>query len=394
MTRSDASIAGFIARLQPRLATLGSQPDAVVSDDEFNALALELFALQFSSVAPYRRLCESRGATPAKVKSWRDIPPVPSAAFKELELTSLAEAERVAVFHSSGTTGSKPSRHFHSAASLALYETALLGWFRQYVLGDWDRLAEDEIIGALDKPGFLVLTPLAEQVPHSSLVHMFETVRRELGARDSVFTGKVGPDGGWELDLDATLFGLRKSMCANRPVTLLGTAFSFVHLLDHFAANNIRYRLAEGSRVLETGGYKGRSRELPKQELHALITKHLGIPSSRIVVEYGMSELSSQAYDREACWGGTMTDAGSLMPDTRGRALHFPPWTRVRLISPETGKDVPAGQPGLVRIHDLANVCSVQVVQTEDLGIALGDGFQLLGRATVAEARGCSLMPA
>jgi hypothetical protein len=388
MIRNDASIAGFIARFQTRIRELGSSPGKILPDDEFDVLALELFALQFEGVVPYRRLCEARGTTPQTVKSWRDIPAVPSAAFKELELTRLPEADRVATFHSSGTTDTRPSRHFHSAASLALYESALLGWFRQHVLGDWDRLAEDEIIGPLDKPGLLILTPPSDQVPHSSLAHMFETVRRELGARDSIFTGKVGPDGGWELDVEATLFGLRKSMCANRPVTLLGTAFSFVHLLDHFAANHIRYRLAEGSRVMETGGYKGRSRELPKAELHALVTKHLGIPPERIVVEYGMSELSSQAYNRGACWDG------APMRDSDRRTLHFPPWTRVRLISPETGGEAPKGQPGLVRIHDLANVASVQALQTEDLGIARGDGFELLGRATAAEARGCSLMPA
>jgi hypothetical protein len=390
MTQNAHSWAGFVARLQPRLTALGSQSGAILSDDEFNALSLELFAHQFASVAPYRRLCEARGATPETVCDWRDVPAVPSAAFKELELTRLAPEERTAVFHSSGTTASKPSRHFHSPTTLALYETALLGWFRQHLLGDWDRLGEEEIVGPLDKPGFLILTPPPTQVPHSSLVHMFETVRRELGARDSIFTGKVAADGGWELDLDATLFGLRKSMCANRPVTLLGTAFSFVHLLDRFAANNMRYRLAAGSRVLETGGYKGRSRELPKEELHALISKHLGIPADRIGVEYGMSELSSQAYDRGACWAGDR----SRMPDAGRRTLHFPPWTRVRLISPETGLEVPVGQPGLVRIHDLANVGSVQVLQTEDLGIARGDGFELLGRAVAAEPRGCSLMPA
>jgi hypothetical protein len=254
------------------------------------------------------------------------------------------------------------------------------------VLGDWDRLIEDERVGPLDKPGFIILTPPSKAVPHSSLVHMFETTRRELASRDSVFTGLVAADGAWQLDLDATLFAIRKSMCANRPVTLLGTAFSFVHLLDHFAANNIRYRLAEGSRALETGGYKGRSREMPKEELHSLITKHLGIAPERIVCEYGMSELSSQAYAKTAC--------SSQAAEGSGSALRFPPWARVRLIDPETGSDALAEQPGIIRIFDLANVFSVAAIQTGDLGIKRGDGFELLGRAAMAEPRGCSLMPA
>jgi hypothetical protein len=370
-------LAGFAQRLKPHLANLGSTPAGVLPDADFNRLALELFDLQFQHVSPYRRFCEARGATPATVGTWRDIPAIPTSAFKELDLTSLAQEARTAVFHSSGTTADKRSRHFHNADSLALYEASLLGWFRQHVLGDWDALIEDERVGPLDRPAFIFLTPPAAAVPRSSLVHMFETVRREIASRDSAFTGGVDVDGSWRLDLDATLFAIRKSMCANRPITLLGTAFSFVHLLDHFAANNIRYRLAEGSRAMETGGYKGRSREMPKEELHALITKHLGIPAERIVCEYGMSELSSQAYGSNAT-----------------SSLRFPPWAKIRLLDPETGAETEHGRPGLIRIVDLANVYSVAAIQTGDLGISTGDGFELRGRAAMAEARGCSLMPA
>ena len=376
----------FASRLKPLLADLGARPGSALPDAEFNALALELFALQFRSVGPYRRFCEARGIAPGSIADWRNVPAIPTSAFKELELTSLEAEERTAVFHSSGTTADKPSLHFHGPDSLAVYEASLLGWFRQHVLGDWERLIEDERVGPLDKPGFIILTPPSKAVPHSSLVHMFETTRRELASRDSVYTGLVAEDGAWQLDLDATLFAIRKSMCANRPVTLLGTAFSFVHLLDHFEANNIRYRLAEGSRVLETGGYKGRSREMPKAELHLLITKHLGIPEDRIVCEYGMSELSSQAYVRNAC--AAQAAEGSTS------ALHFPPWARVRLIDPETGSDAMARQPGIIRVFDLANVFSVAAIQTGDLGLKDGDGFELLGRAAMAEPRGCSLMPA
>jgi len=191
------------------------------------------------------------------------------------------------------------------------------------------------------------------------------------------------------LNMDQLLFAIRKSMCANRPILLLGTAFSFVHLLDHFESNNIRYRLAEGSRVMETGGYKGRSREMPKQELHRLIKKYLGIPDSHIICEYGMSELSSQAYDRaiQFC-------EDDPPPAPSPRVFHFPPWARVQIVSPETGTEVPDGERGLIRIFDLANVCSVMAIQTEDIGIRRGTGFELLGRAATAEARGCSLMPA
>jgi hypothetical protein len=351
----------------------------------FEELALELFRTQFSRNPAYRRLCEFRGVTPKSVSQWTEIPAVPTTAFKELDLTSLPEGERTNIFFSSGTTGQKRSRHFHSAESLAIYEASLLPWFERHLLADVNDLVEEQLLGPLDKLPFLALTPPPSAAPNSSLVHMFDCVRREFGSRDSLFAGRVDELGAWALNMDATLFSIRKSMCANRPLVLLGTAFNFVHLLDHFAEHNMRYRLARGSRVLETGGYKGQSREVPKGELHTLITKHLGIASQNIVTEYGMSELSSQAYDRLV---GDF--AGAATASTR--TFLFPPWTRAQIISPETGREVSDGETGLLRIFDLANVRSVMAIQTEDLAVRRGDGFELLGRAAQAEARGCSLM--
>ena len=372
------------------------------SANPFEVLALELFRLQFQHNAAYRRLVAARGVVPEKVSAWRDIPAVPTSAFKELELTSLAPEERTTVFFSSGTTEQRRSRHFHSAESLALYEDSLRPWFERHLLADVNDLVEEQLLGPLDKLPLLALTPPPAVAPNSSLVHMFDTVRRECGARDSQFVGKLDGSGAWTLDLDTALFGIRKSMCANRPLVLLGTAFNFVHLLDHFATNPAlagRYQLARGSRVLETGGYKGQSREVPKAELHALITKHLGIAPENIVTEYGMSELSSQAYDRVA--GGVQSPKSNAQGQSNASpthslthlpTYHFPPWCRAQVISPETGREVAAGETGLLRIFDLANVRSVLAIQTEDLAVKRGDGFELIGRAIQAEPRGCSLM--
>ncbi len=107
-------------------------------DAAFNELALPLFALQFSAVAPYRKFCEARKVSPQTIQHWSQIPALPTSAFKELEISSLRTEERTHVFHSSGTTEQIPSRHFHSADSLAVYEASLLPWFQQYFLGDWD----------------------------------------------------------------------------------------------------------------------------------------------------------------------------------------------------------------------------------------------------------------
>jgi Acyl-protein synthetase, LuxE len=345
--------------------------------ESFDALALELFGLQFKHNAAYRKICEARGLTPKVVEHWSQIPAVPTSAFKELELTNLAPEDRTAVFHSSGTTEQKPSRHFHNAESLAVYEASLWSWFEQNILKNCGlRIADCELV---------ILAPPPEQASRSSLVHMFETVRRKLGGANVLpsraeFFGKLAADGSWTLDFDATLATLSDNSKpkTQNPKLILGTAFSFVHLLDYLVENNLRFQLPQNSRVMETGGYKNRSRTMLKPELHALITERLGITLDNIICEYGMSELSSQAYDSTS----------------QNHVFHFPPWARAQIVSPETNREVGEGEIGLIRVFDLANVFSVTAIQTEDLGVRRGDAFELIGRAQLAERRGCSLMTA
>ena len=430
---------GFSARARKTAPEGGCAPRPAAASD-FNTLALELFALQVRHNVALRGCLGARGQAPERLRNWREIPPVPVAAFKEVELTALPAEACTTVFHSSGTTGQKPSRHFHSAESLRLYEASLRPWFWRHL---WPEGAGGRGAARLRQ---IILTPPPAQVPHSSLVHMFATVtsapedaasdlveefhprgevrdvaenrrlalgqvgrsafRRQTprqpgtldlaaagaasapppegGTPNRKFFGTVGADGGWCVDFAAALADLRAAAASGAPVMLLGTAFSFVHLLDHFAAAGISVKLPSGSRVLETGGYKGRSRTLPKAELHAEIARRLGVPASHIVCEYGMSELSSQAYDTMV---PTRADVAR-----QARRFHFPPWARAVVVSPETGVEVGESETGLLRIYDLANVWSALAVQTEDLGVRRGEGFELLGRAAEAEPRGCSRM--
>ncbi|MGD0539761.1 MAG: long-chain fatty acid--CoA ligase [Verrucomicrobiota bacterium] len=351
------------------------QPEAA-TEARFNELALEAFALQCERVPTYHRLCSARGVAPDRVAHWTELPALPTIAFKEFDVTSLAPEERTRVFHSSGTTVGQPGRHFHDEASLAVYEVALRPWFQAHVL-------PETLAPGGKRLRLLVLTPPAEGVPNSSLAHMFAVAVREWGTADSAFLAAPGADGAWLLRWAAALAVLREAETAGQPVCLLGTAFSFVHLLDHLEAAGMRLNLPAGSRVLETGGYKGRSREVPKSELHALIKKRLGLPASHILCEYGMSELGSQAYDG-VVGAGAMTAVS--------RVFHFPPWARVCVVSPETGREVGEGETGLLRIVDLANVRSVIAIQTEDLAARRGGGFELVGRVPQTGPRGCSLM--
>ena len=335
-------------------------------DAEFNAMALMLFTLQFDHNPAFRQLCEARKVSPSSVSHWSQIPAVPTPAFKELEISSLPPALRTRVFYSSGTTGQKPSRHFHNAESLAIYEASLLAWFRFHVPSE---------------KNLAILTPPPSAAPNSSLAHMFETIRRDFVAPENSFLGTLGEDGSWTVNFERAIGTFERACRNGERIMILGTAFSFVHLLDYLAEKNLRFELPGGSRVMETGGYKNRSRALPKSELHALMTDRLGVPPSHILCEYGMSELSSQAYD-----------SGNVHSSFVIRHFHFPPWTRAQIISPETDREARDGETGLLRIFDLANVFSALAIQTEDMAIRRGSGFELIGRAELAEPRGCSLM--
>jgi hypothetical protein len=214
---------------------------------------------------------------------------------------------------------------------------------------------------------------------------MFETIRNAFPFRHPQYLAEVDKAGVWSLQASRATEALSACAAAAEAVLLVGTAFSFVHLLDVLMKGMIKLDLPPGSRILETGGYKGRSRSMAKSELHRLLQKHLGVPNAHIISEYGMSELSSQAYDSR------VPSSPLTVPD-QTRIFRFPPWARVQVRSPESGQEVGEGEAGLIHVLDLANVFSVAALQTEDLAIRCGDGFELVGRAAYSEPRGCSLM--
>lgn len=332
--------------------------------DDFAQLALGLFAFQFSQNEAYANLCRSECRTPDSVNCWEEIPAVPTRAFKSLDLTALPHSERQTVFRSSGTTQNERSLHHHNRSTLAVYEASLWAWFERHMV--------DGIAGRL-----LFLFPKPSDAPESSLGHMMATVAKRLGNIERRFVA----DDQWRIDGQAATDFLHDCATQNEPVSILGTAFSFVHLLDFLDAEQVEFRLPAGSAAMETGGYKGRSREVAKPELHRTISSRLGIVPERILCEYGMCELSSQAYD------GRLGQANPAP-----RLFRFPPWARARVVSPETLNEVALGQAGLLEITDLANVGSILCLLTEDLAKRHEDGFELLGRAELAESRGCSLM--
>ena len=367
-------------QLQDRIVSvIGRGVAQPTTDAEFDALARDIFAFQFDANAVYRAYCQQQKRTPQTVQHWKEIPAVPASAFKEFALTCFPIEQAVAEFHTSGTTAEKSGKHFFR--TLELYDGVIRPNFEAHLLvarasrpfssestAEYGRDARATSLPAL------VLTPSPDESPHSSLAHMMGVVVKEFGAPESGFYVERGA-----LCVERLVRALREAERAKQPVFLLGTALAFVHLFDHCGANNLRFEMAEGSRAMETGGFKGRSREIPKTELYEMFEKFLRIPPSLVVNEYGMTELSTQFYD-QTLREGRQTDRKTA-----------PPWSRVLIIDPNTGREADEHKRGMIRICDLANLWSAMCIQTEDLGIANGNGFEILGRAAGAEVRGCSL---
>jgi hypothetical protein len=345
------------------LQWMRSEPDRH-DPERFERLALALFAHQFEHCEPYGKFAAGRGARPTQISTWREIPCVPTGAFKELPLRSFAPLATKHVFRTSGTSSEKRGALYLD--TLELYEASLLPSFETGVL--------PELSGTRGRMPILVLAPSPQEADDSSLSHMFGVVLRARGAEGSDYFVRRG-----RLEVASLALALEAAVAKGAPIALCGTAFAFVHLLEAMEQAGRRIALPVGTRIMETGGFKGRARELTRDELYAQLHEHVGVPPAQIVNQYGMTELGSQFYDSVL-----------VQPEAERHKL-TPPWTRVRVVDPNTGWDVPAGEIGQIQIVDLANSGSVLAVQTADLGRELPGGFEVLGRSAGAEARGCSI---
>ncbi len=313
------------------------------ADRDFDALALKVHRFQVRWNQPFANFC----ATRPEPREWREIPAVPVSAFKHFAL-SVAPPESVTkTFHTSGTTGEGFGRHPFVCTRL-YEEAARAGWAR---LG-------------LPKLAHFVLIPHPADAPHSSLAHMMSAIE------------PLALETRWQLDGDGRLRAdfadvLEKVERSGKPIALLGTALAFLNAFEQLG--ELRFCLPADSFAMETGGYKGSGREIPKAALYAKFGEFLDLAPDAVLNEYGMTELSSQFYSRGL-----------------GRPHDAPPWLRAVVFNPETGDEVAIGETGVLRIFDLANVGSVLAVETQDLAIRRERGFHLLGRDPGAIPRGCS----
>jgi hypothetical protein len=341
--------------LRAKLLAIAAGPMEQVDSTAVEVLGCAVFAWQRARNAVLDRI--AGGVLGDRAPSClADIPGVPTDVFKFARVACFPEASCVRVFETSGTTQEVHGRH--EFADLSLYAAAA-----ETAAGSW----------LLPGSGYrcVLLAEPEELAPTSSLSFMLArfAARWHQGSADPWVVRRAALDSG------AVAAVLTAACSEGMPVALLGTSFSFVHLLD--ALRDRRWRLPPGSVAMPTGGFKGRSREIEPGVLRGMIGEAFGLHETDVLGEYGMTELSSQGYEARR----------------EGRASYrVPPWVRVSMVDAVTLREVPRGEVGLVRVVDLMNLGSAVAIQTSDLGRmdADGDGFVVLGRAPGATPRGCA----
>lgn len=362
-------------RLRDALWALLDRAEAgphVSLEAERDALLAEIARLQAEHVTPFARLCTARGARFDRgPDGW---PALPTDVHRHARVSLFAEGHDLRVFRTSGTTHG--ARGEHPFVDLALYHrAAMIGARHAFLPG-----------GPFD---LLVLAADPSRQPDSSLGHMIGLFADEARSRDPEARVAFVLDGD-HIDTAAIARAVDAANARARTLVVCGTSFAFVFAEDVFAEDvpARRFTLPPGSRVMYTGGFKGRSRVLDEDELRGVIGARFGVPDDHLVTEYGMTELSSQLWSRER----VVSSPGAA----RDGLLWIPPWLRVTPVDPVSLEPVAEGERGILRFDDAANLDSCVSIQTADVGLLVrtAEGvpaLRLFGRDPTAVPRGCSL---
>ncbi|HQH23762.1 MAG TPA: acyltransferase [Bacteroidales bacterium] len=317
---------------------------SISQQTDFQAITLEIFKLQSEKNRVYRDFIGYLGIDPAAVKRPEDIPFLPAGFFRNHRVVTGSGSAKL-VFGSSGTGGEMTSRHY--IADPEIYEMSFQGGF-QLFYGD----PSEYFIAAL-------LPSYAERA-NSSLIYMARGLIGKSNCRYSGFYGK---------NIEELLENIQEARAAKRKIILLGVSFALLDLAEKYSPD------LSGVIVMETGGMKGRRKEIIREELHAVLKK--GFNVDKIHSEYGMTELLSQAYS-----------AGDGL-------FRCPPWMRILIRDPRDPLCLleGTGQSGGINIIDLANIHSCSFIASDDLGRMEENGsFEVLGRFDSSDIRGCNLL--
>lgn len=316
---------------------------SIIDQQEFESAALSAFQFQAVNCAVYKAFIEGLHVNPEEVKSIDQIPFLPIEFFKSHQILS-EDIPAEVIFSSSGTTGMITSRHLVTDVS----------WYRESF-----RKAFQTFYGDIRNYCVLALLPSYLEREGSSLIYMADDLIKESGNDDS----------GFYLYNHADLHAqLKRQQELKKPTLLIGVTFALLDFIENYSID------FPDLIVMETGGMKGRRKEMIREELHGALSQGFGV--SHIHSEYGMTELLSQAYSNG---NGIFT---------------CPPW--MRIITRDTNDPmslVKDGKSGGINVIDLANINSCSFIATQDLGSVKTDGtFEVLGRFDNSDIRGCNLL--
>ncbi|WP_034062605.1 LuxE/PaaK family acyltransferase [Lacinutrix jangbogonensis] len=315
----------------------------IKTEAEFSNLALQVFKFQFENNTVYRSFCDLLYKNPSDITKVEDIPFLPIQFFKSHQVVSSSEGIKK-TFSSSGTTGSVKSKHH--ITDLSIYESCFNNGFNTFY-GN----IKDYIV--------LALLPSYLEREGSSLIYMV----------DSLIKDSNHPESGFYLDTLSELSRTLKRLDAEgKKVLLIGVSFALLDLVESYSFN------LNNTIIMETGGMKGRRKELIREELHAILKHGFGVEA--IHSEYGMTELLSQAY-------------------SKGNGdFKCPKWMRILTRDTEDALTIQKREKtGGINVIDLANINSCSFIATQDLGRVKSDGsFEIIGRFDTSDIRGCNLM--
>lgn len=311
--------------------------------DEFDTLALDVFRFQYENNKVYQQFCDHLKKTPQNVSDHLQIPFFPISFFKSYKVLS-TQKEAKTIFTSSGTTQSITSKHF--VPDLKLYEKSFLKAFKTFY-------------GSPEELCILALLPSYLEREGSSLIYMVNNL---------IDTSKHADSGFYLNNLDELYQKLQELDKSGTKTLLIGVSFALLDLAEQFPMH------LKNTIVMETGGMKGRRKELIREELHQILKKGLGV--NKIHSEYGMTELLSQGYSK-----------GDGIFKT-------PSWMKIITRDTEDPLTIQSnGKTGGINVIDLANIYSCSFIATQDLGKTYPNGtFEVLGRFDDSDIRGCNLM--
>ena len=310
---------------------------------EFEDLALQVFNFQFKNNKVYRSFCDLLYKHPSDIKTIQDIPFLPIQFFKSHRVLSSNEEVKT-IFSSSGTTGNTTSKHY--VTDLEIYRHSFAKGFKQFYGDIQDCVVLALLPSYLDREG-------------SSLIYMVnDMISQSKSDKSGFYLNNISELKDTLIDLDSQ----------GKKVLLIGVSFALLDLVETYQFN-LKHTI-----IMETGGMKGRRKELIREELHKQLKAGFGVEN--IHSEYGMTELLSQGYSN------------------RNGVFRCPNWMRVLTRDPEDPLTIlPQGKAGAINVIDLANINSCAFIATQDLGRVYENGsFEVIGRFDNSDIRGCNLM--